>query len=278
MNKRKRGEQKDGLLFWRYKKGREQWVTEEKYILLAGQKVAWTKANLDRVRAVNKKSAILHADVRRARARERGYTPEQATKRRDRGRLQYQENRVEGASRIRLWRYANLERSRELVREYRERHPDKVNAMMNRRAKERRATDAVYALASRLRTRIKQAVTLKCSSKYPTPSRSKDREAVRFLQWLAEYKSLGEAYWTRYAIDHLIPVVWWKANRPEELELMNAPENVRWLTPSENSKKSASMPSQDEINTHLKLVAEWRATLSLTAQEDKIVSRIQKVE
>lgn len=266
MVKIKRGERRGELIFWRYKKGREQWVTKEKYEHLAGQKVSWTQANISRVREINKKSALLHADARRARARELGYTPEQAARRRERGRLRYQENRIEGAARVRGWRHANIERSRELVKEYRERYPDKVNAMMNRRAKERRATDAVYSVASRLRTRLKQAVTLKCMSRLDTLSRSKDKESVGFLQWLANNKSLGDKYWTQYDIDHLIPVAWWKANRPDELEQMNAPENVQWLTPSENSKKSASMPSQEEIDAHLLLVSEWRSSLIAKTQ------------
>lgn len=266
MTRRKRGDCKEGLLFWRYKKGKEQWVTKEKYQILSGQKVAWTRANIDRVRAVNKKSAALHADTRRARAKERGYTPEQAAKRRALAKLRYQKDKDVGKARINNWRRDNPERSREITKAYRTRYPDRFRDSMNRWAKKMRATDVIYSAATRLRRRLKVAVDGKCLSKRDAVSKSRDRVTIAFLQWLAGRQSLGEVYWTRYAIDHIIPVVWWKDNRPDELELMNAPENVRWLTPSENSKKSASMPSQEEIDAHLLLVSEWRSSLASKPQ------------
>jgi len=152
---------------------------------------------------------------------------------------------------------ANPENEREIARRWRRRNPKKVVAQVRLYRARAKAKGPEFEMLERLRGRIRTAFgrVLPNSEK---PSRAKDRVSVGFLVWLAKKKGIEDDL-RGMQIDHILPVWWWRAHKTsEEFKNINAPENVRWLTSFENASKAGRLPSDEEINNHLALVAEWR--------------------
>lgn len=88
----------------------------------------------------------------------------------------------------------------------------------------------------------------------------KHSEGGRFLVWLAQRNGVPIPS-PDWHIDHLLPVSTFDLFANGVRAHVNAPENVRWLTAKENLIKNDKPATQEEIQSHLALVAEWRATL-----------------
>ena len=105
-------------------------------------------------------------------------------------------------------------------------------------------------LLKNIRNRLHMAVAGKAHE------RSRDRESVVFLLWLARRSGINDL--RGYSIDHIVPLSRINLSRSHSCIRANAPENVRWLTRFENLSKCDSRPSLTEIREHRKLVVEWR--------------------
>jgi 5-methylcytosine-specific restriction endonuclease McrA len=88
-------------------------------------------------------------------------------------------------------------------------------------------------------------------------------EGARFLCWLAKKRGLQNLK-KDWHVDHIIPLSKFDLTKVTRKNV-NAPENLRWLTPAENWAKSDAMPTQQEIDEHLKLVAQWRAECEISS-------------
>ncbi len=269
--RRKRGEEGlDGRIFWSYISAGEMWLSPEKFKDTYDKKVIsrkkWSLNNTENIRlaGIAYLEANREAISKRRKARFKvTYNPGSKV----RSRKYYHSHKEQHRASAKKY-LANLSLEKRA----------KFRARSNKRAAERTRTDPLYALTRRLRNRIKRVLRLALGGKLIPASRDRHRLSVEFLIWLAAKQRLGKAYMSTHTVDHIIPMLWLARNHPDEQWRINAPENVRWLTPKENYSKGYNMPSQDEIDAHLKLVAEWQATLGITIQGDKNVVCIQKVE
>jgi 5-methylcytosine-specific restriction endonuclease McrA len=172
-------------------------------------------------------------------------------------------DRKNGWARIRRWREANpakvkatvaksmtpeaREKARKNTREWRSRNPDKCR-QYGQRAYEKIKQRPERLVMRMLRIRLNGAVRRGRVAHY---SRAADRDGVKFLLWAASRMGveIGTGAWH---VDHLVPLA--KFGRGNA----NAPENVRWLTAAQNLAKGASLPTSEEVDAHLALVAEWK--------------------
>lgn len=225
----------DGRLFWRYNppaKNGMHWVTKAKYDLM---ELGWRRRHAARQADPIKKAA------------RNAYCKAFQTKRR-------QDPAYRDKNRLYCAEY-----KREVV----DRDPIK-KAEFSKRAlakrKLRLKTDAAFRTMLNLRRRLR--VSVKKALLGHKPPRTPDEEAVRFLMWLAKDLGLPDsALGPRYQIDHLIPVCKWDGAGISSYSI-NSPENVQWLTVSENASKADKMPSGEDILRHLTIVKKWRASLN----------------
>jgi len=117
-------------------------------------------------------------------------------------------------------------------------------------------TDLDSHVKTRLRSRMRKVVrsALGGAKTY----RKEDAEGVLFLVWSAERLGVTILNSSLFHVDHLIPFDRWH-DEPREYKI-NAPENVRWLTATENLQKHSRMPTAEEMQAHFLLVAEWRSS------------------
>lgn len=224
-----------GRLFWRYNAGAVNgmyWVTEEEF-----------KRRDALVRERNRKRLL--DPVKKARSLE---TSREFQRKR---RLDPEYRRFNNAQ-VAKWR-----------REVAFKNPAqtaKIKTSAKKSRKKQYAQNAEFRLGFRMRTRIKRAVKRRLLGQ--RGARAEDKNAVCFLLWLAARRGIKDTeLGPMYHIDHLIPVSKWGAVG-ERRYAVNSPENVQWLTAEENAAKADTLPSDEQVQAHLSLVEEWRASLN----------------
>lgn len=158
------------------------------------------------------------------------------------------------------WRARHPERARQNARTgyarskalYKERakrwgksNPSRLQAIRKRRAQKIQNTPELR-VARNLRTRLRMSFLAGYSR-----GRAQDKEAVAFLTWLLP--QMGPP--RKFHIDHLKPISMFSRH---EVDLINRPENVRWLPAKKNLAKAAKLPPREEICQHLMLVLLWK--------------------
>lgn len=109
-----------------------------------------------------------------------------------------------------------------------------------------------------IRGRIKAAVSREANSGHRISSRAQDKEAARFLVWLAARQGVDPRDGRTWHVDHLIPI-----SKCEDLSKANQPENVRWLRAEVNTGRRDADATPEEIAEHQMLVQEWRNSLKV---------------
>ena len=227
--RRRHGEEGlDGRVFWSYCKGLrsgERWMSRQDFDRHT--------QNMRRRERENYKTSQAHRDKNHAKGRKRYSTNA--------------EFREKFKSHMRTLGYLRYHGDPEV----RSRKSETGRAW-NKRARVERPDHVVKC---RLRSRLRESL-IKAQRAQKVSIRSKDPEAINFLLFAAVRQGIDVRDGKQHHIDHLIPV-----SRMVDLSKINVPENVRWLSAAENLRKHNTMPSQAEIEAHLALVAEWRATL-----------------
>lgn len=167
---------------------------------------------------------------------------------------------------IKNWHKANVERTRlkrkerygvkseeinKTAREWRKRNPEKVKKY-RKTAYLKIKSDEGKWIGMRIRSRLRSAV--KDSLFYRN---CQDKDAVEFLRWSAKERGF-DPLCQGYDIDHIIPVSKWDLSIAVNQKLVNSPENVRWMSRSDNLKKGTKSASETEIREHAEMVSKWR--------------------
>ena len=226
----KRGDvREDGRMFWCYQgTGKEYWVTpenfERKKEKLREEKQKRRKENPEKAREADKKWAEKNKEkLREYRRRHR------------------ERNLEKVLERVRKWQKLNPEKARESCRKW---WAKKGRDRARKYAKNRRAQNPLFALASNLRGRVRVAFRRRNLAK---------PEGIENIlgSTIAEAKAHIEAQfktgmsWENYGewhVDHIIPLA--SAKTPEELVALCHFTNLQPLWAYENLSKGAKMPDQ----------------------------------
>lgn len=182
-----------------------------------------------------------------------------------------EEQKASERERQRRWRIENPEEAIALDRRYREKHGDKLKAYHARKQSEYRRDGRfsdTYVITSRLRSRLKMAVKAAAPGHKLAARGAADYEAAHFLVWLANRMGIGPyPNGNKWHIDHIIPCDSFDITSEEDMKKLQSPENLRWLTRSENCRKGKSLPTPEELSAHLLLVSQWRSQWSTEKSE-----------
>lgn len=241
----KRGDTQDeGLVFWSYDHKKPDWVTREVFEerkKRAGESyVRRRRDNPEKMRASSKRYRESHK-VETA-ALSKAWALAHPERRKENGQKSYA---------------ANKDRLRAIRKKWEKNNREKRQGLTRARDAKIKSDPRLLTL-KRLRTRLNYSVGRIKARKVIT--RAASREAAEFLAWLAARKGIQD--FRNYHIDHLVPLSSLDFSNPKDVALANAPENVQWLTIRENYTKSDHFPSEEEIATHLRLVALWRAEIN----------------
>lgn len=218
----KRGDiNRDGLYFWRFKRGRETWVSKatfegwqerHKAIMQEHRKTdtfvatrnKWQDENADRIQKKSKAWRLANrADCIRNTIEWKAANPEK----------------------VRVLRAASFIRSKEDPKGY---------------AYRRRQS----AFSGRIRRTLKHGGYLRADGQ--------DTIGILFLLWARQFFPPTQDL----EIDHLFPVSWFMRTRAP-IDELNDPLNVRWVTPRDNQDKATLLPTPEVLLAHEQLVARW---------------------
>ena len=104
-----------------------------------------------------------------------------------------------------------------------------------------------YKLRNRLRSALRSKVLY---------SRGSDAESIKFLIWLAKYQNIDHR--DGYDIDHIIPLSKHDLSTDILQKQANSPSNIRWMKHVDNMNRRNKLPTQEEIDKHMKLVSLWK--------------------
>jgi len=237
--KRKRGEVRgDGMVFLKYKHGKEKWGTLEELAEL-------------RRKTAEKAKRLRAADPEKARERSRA----NHAKHKEKEREYYRLNRERILESNKRWSSANKERHRALINGWNASNPEKMREYARKAksseswkvyvrayTKKRRRDVPKVAMSERIRARIKSALR---GNGY---GKSKLSREVLGCSWddftkHLESKFLSGMTWSninKWHIDHFIPVS--AARDVDEVYMLNHFSNLRPLWGIDNLKKNAKLP------------------------------------
>lgn len=259
--KRKRGEARgDGMVFLKYKRGKEQWVSAEK--LAEVRKKTAEKAKLQRA-----------TDPEKARERSRASHAKYKEKERE----YYLRNRERILETNKRWSSANKERHRALINGWNASNPEKLReyskknksseagkAYMREYAKRRRRESPKITMAERIRARIRIALGERGYAKDKVSQEILGCSWDEFVRHL-ESQFLPGMSWQNmrlWHVDHYIPIN--AANDLIEVKMLNHYSNLRPLWGTDNLKKSSQLPEN--------FVDVWSELCQKTGNEQKIRS------
>ena len=131
-------------------------------------------------------------------------------------------------------RYAKTERGKETAKRSRIKNRERINAWMRAYIKKRRATDVNFRLSCNLRMLLYSAF-----KRHRVP---KSKILTKYgIDLPAILKKLGAPPTKEHTIDHIIPCATFDFSKDDEVRKCFSPENLQWLTQSENSAKSSFM-------------------------------------
>jgi hypothetical protein len=188
-----------------------------------------------------------------AKERDRKNRAKYREKRNARNREYMREARVADPEKFRRRAKENAAKNREAARvrsaRYYARHKDKALASNNKSAKKRRQSKPCFAIASRLRCRLRKAIA--------TQSAGKSQKTLELLgcsiqQLLSHIESLflpGMSWSNRslWHIDHIIPLASFDLTDPEQQAAACHYTNLRPLWAKENQKKGAKPPMPQQL-------------------------------
>lgn len=207
---------KTGLLLWRIRRGRAQWLTVSVFM-----------ARREKARLSAKQWRARHGDVIRSKERQKYHADHAASI--ARSRAHYAKNRVAISAASGAWA---------------KRNPNKVNAAQKRRYYSNPLTRLKVLTRSRLRRILSQRSLYKKCHTFRiigcTPSYLRAYVEARFKPGMT-WENFGSAW----HIDHALPVASAK-NKRELLKLCHH-TNLQPLWKKENLSKSDSIPTQPEL-------------------------------
>jgi len=126
--------------------------------------------------------------------------------------------------------------------------------------------DPIFASEVRMRNRLRDA--FRRANIRNGASSTKLRDSAKFLLWCAGRMGFDPSKRNGFHIDHLIPLSRWDTQQNVSYEA-DAPENIRWLSADANLQKKDKMPTAEELQAHLLLVAQWRSEQKTVVSDAK---------
>ncbi|MFH1711438.1 MAG: hypothetical protein ABH840_03960 [Nanoarchaeota archaeon] len=171
-----------------------------------------------------------------------GYNQRNYVKEKNRIRLKKYRQRPEIKERNRVMAITRYrEKRREFWKDYGKR--PEVRARIREKEKSRRHTDFEYAIADRLRRSLNHAM-----KKYSKTGKiiSSKKYGINWEEVIEHLKPFPKKI-KDFEIDHITPLHVFDLNKHEEVKKAFAPENLQWLTISENRRKSGKIISGRDI-------------------------------
>ena len=168
-------------------------------------------------------------------------------KERNRRRVKLYRQRLEVRERNRILAVTKYREDRRKFWEEYGRRPE-VRARIREKERLRLQTDKEYAIADRLRRSLNHAMT-----KYSETGKimSSKRYGINWGEIIEHLKPFPENL-KDFEIDHIIPLCFFNLTDPQQVKKAFSPENLQWLTISENRRKSGRiLPENKKEQTNL---------------------------
>lgn len=214
----------------------------------------WNQSDLGKASRAKSRSKPEYKERKRKQSKEYYARPEVqerrkqyrlSPERRDAERARYErlkqdpESVAKNKQAAREWRVKNRERFKELQRRWRDRNPGRVNEYIKRRY----AEEPKFALAFKLRARVRQAIKASGASK---SGRTEELVgcSIEFLRQHIERQFKGKMSWDNpdsFHIDHIVPVSSFDLTDIQQQRVAFNWQNMRPLSPKKNLSKGAKL-------------------------------------
>ncbi len=146
----------------------------------------------------------------------------------------YQNNKEKFKESVR--KYQKSPKGKRTIKAWRKKYRERNNELRKIWERKRRKEDSNFRIANRLRSLLN--MTLK---RYVATGNINSNSAYRYtIDWegIINHLKPFPKDKSKYHVDHIKPLSTFDLTDPKQVKLAYAPENLQWLTPLENLKKS----------------------------------------